>query len=84
MTAAIPVLLLLAAHQPQIDLVNQGRRLERLPGRFLRHPLRGQLTQCVIDQRQQLLRRLRIALFNGGQDLRHFMHVACRNLPALR
>ena len=79
MPAAIPVLTLFTAHEPQIDLVHQRRRLERLARRLLRHLLGGQSPQRIVDQRQQLLRRVRIALLDGGQDLRDFVHGICPN-----
>jgi hypothetical protein len=55
-------------HQPQIRLVYQRRRLERLPRLLLRELLPREPAQLVIDQRQQLLGGLRIALLNGRQD----------------
>src|SRR5580698_1834527 len=41
--------------QPQIGLMDQGGRVERLARPLLSHSLRGQLAQFVIDQRQQFL-----------------------------
>ena len=52
----------------------KGRRLERLSGVFLGQFLGGESAQLVIDQRQQLAGRLRVALLDGGQDARHFTH----------
>ncbi len=43
------------AHQSEPRLVNQRRRLERLPGGFVRHPLRGEFAQFVVDQREQFV-----------------------------
>ena len=60
--------------QPQIRLMHQRRRLQRLP-RLLLGQLRGrQLPQLVIDQRQQLLGGLRIALLDLRQDAGHIGH----------
>jgi hypothetical protein len=42
-------------NRAQIGLVNEGRGLERLPRLFLGEALRRQLTQLVIDQRQELV-----------------------------
>ena len=61
-------------HQPQVRLVDQGRRLERLAGLLLGQLLRGQPAQLVVDQRQELLGGLRVALLDGGQDARDFGH----------
>jgi hypothetical protein len=38
-------------YEPQIRLVDQGGRLERLPGPLLRHPQSDQLAQLLVDQR---------------------------------
>ena len=59
-----------ASDQPQVGLVDQGRGLERLAGLLLGQPLRRQLAQLVVDQRQQLLGGVRVALLDGGQDAR--------------
>ncbi len=45
--------------------MDEGGRLERLARRLLRHPLGGQLAQFIVDQRQKLLGRLRVALLDG-------------------
>jgi hypothetical protein len=42
--------------------MDQGRGLERLPGPLLCHPLRGQLAQLVVGQREQLRGRARVDL----------------------
>ena len=68
MAAAVPVLGLVRIHQPQIRLVDQGRRLQRLPRLLLGQLRRRQLPQFVVDQRQQLLGRRRIAGFDLRQD----------------
>jgi hypothetical protein len=46
--------------------VDQGGRLQRLPGLLLGHPLHRQLAQLVVDQRQQPAGSVRIALTQGG------------------
>ena len=43
--------------QPQVRLVDQGRRLQRLPGLFMGQALGGELAQLVVHQRQQLFGR---------------------------
>jgi hypothetical protein len=54
--------------------MNQVGGLERLTRRLLGELLGRQLAQFVIDQRQQLLAGVRIALLDGGQDARDFTH----------
>jgi hypothetical protein len=51
--------------------MHQGRRLQRLVRPLLGHLGSGQLPQFLINERQELLRRLRFALFDAGQDQRH-------------
>ena len=75
-----------ASDQPEVGLVDQGRGLERLAGLLLRQPLGGQLAQLVVDQRQELLGRLRVALLDGREDAGHVVHryareVACGGVP---
>ena len=55
--------------------MDQGRGLERLPGLLLGQPLRGQLAQLVVDQRQELLGGLRVALLDGREDAGHVVHL---------
>ena len=64
----------LGIDQPQVRLVDQGRGLERLAGLLLGQPLGGQLAQLVVDQRQQLLGGLGVALLDGREDPGHFVH----------
>ena len=63
-----------ALDQPQVRLVDEGRRLERLPRLLLRQPLGGQFAQLVVDQRQQLLGGLRVALLDRREDSRDVVH----------
>ena len=65
---------LLDVHQPQVGLVDQGRGLERLARLLLGQPLRRQLAQLVVDQRQELLGGGRVALLDGGQDAGDVAH----------
>jgi len=44
-----------AAHTPQIGLINQCRSLERVPGPFPSHVQVSKLAQFAVDQRQQIL-----------------------------
>ena len=54
--------------------MNQRGGLKRLAGLLLSHLLGGQLAQLVIDQRQELLGGVRVALLDGGQDARDLTH----------
>ena len=49
------------AGNPQVCLVNQGRRLERVSRRLPCHARPRELVQLIVDQRQQLRGRLGIA-----------------------
>ena len=64
----IPLLGLLHIHQPQIGLVHQRGRLQRLPRLLVSQLGGGQFAQFVVHQRQQLLGSGRVAGFDLGQD----------------
>ena len=49
-------------------LRDQRRGLQCLPGILYREPRRGELTKLVIDERQELRGRPRIARFIRGED----------------
>ena len=68
------MLRLVHVHQPQVRLVDEGRGLERLAGLLLRQALGRQLAQLVVDERQQLLGGVWVALVDGGQDARNITH----------
>ena len=78
MAATVPLLGLLDIDQPEVGLVDQGGRLQRLAGRLLGQLPRRQPPQFVVDQRQELLGRLRVALLDGGQDARDVVHSPTR------
>jgi hypothetical protein len=54
--------------------VDQGRGLEGLAGFFAGQPLRRQLAQLVVDERQELLGGARVALLDGRQDAGDIAH----------
>ena len=54
--------------------MHQGGRLQRLAGLLLGQLLGRQLAQLVVDQRQELLGRLRVALLDGREDAGHVGH----------
>ncbi len=60
--------------ESQIRFMHQCGRLQRLPGFLLSQFGRREFPQFVIDQRQQLLRRRRIAGFNIRQDASYVGH----------
>ena len=66
MGAVLPGGLLVAA-EPQPRLVDERRGLERLVAGFPGHLGRGQLAQLVINQGQEFVGRLRIALLKALQ-----------------
>ena len=72
--ATVPTHLRIVADQTQVGFVDQGGSVERLSGFFVRELVSGQSAQLVVDQRQELLGRLRIALLKGVQNLRDGRH----------
>ena len=54
--------------------MHQSGRLKGLPGLFLEELLRCEFAQFVIHQRQKLRGGMRIALLNGREDARDFVH----------
>ena len=82
--AVVPALRPIHIHQAEVSLVNQSRGLERLAGLLLGQPLRRQLPQLVVDQRQELLGGLWVALLDGRQDSSHFTHCLHRRARVRR
>src|SRR5580700_8076331 len=60
--------------EPQIGLMDQGRRIESLPRSLLSHSLRRQLAQFVVDERQQFLGGDSIAPINRRENRAHIAH----------
>jgi hypothetical protein len=65
MAPAVPRLGLLDIDQPQVRLMHQGGSLERLARLLLGQTLRRQFAQLIVDQRQELLGGVRVALLDG-------------------
>ena len=66
-----------ARNQPHVRLVDQPRRVERLPRFLAGHLCRGEPAQLVVHQRQQLGGGVRVAVLGGGQqagDVGHGPH----------
>ena len=73
MSAALPTLFL-SSCQPQPRLMNQGRGLQGLSGRLKGYLVSGELSEFVINKREELLGGLGIAVLKRLQDARHFAH----------
>ena len=60
--------------QPQVGLVHQGGRLQGLAGLLLRQPLGGKPAQLIVNQRQELIGRFWVALFDGREYVGDIAH----------
>ena len=78
MRAILPGRLLITA-KVEPGFMHQGRGLEGVTWRFAGHLVRRHSPQFVIDQRQQLMRGWRVALFDGLEDLRDVTHAVNRS-----
>jgi hypothetical protein len=65
---------LLIPDQSQVSFVNEGGGIEGVPGGFRCHPRGREFSQLVVDQRQQLIGRLAVALLDGREDAGHVVH----------
>jgi len=72
--ATVPTLGLLGIDEPNVRFMDQCRCLERLPRLFPGQLVRRQLAQLIIDQRQQPLGGVCVALLDGGQDSGDIAH----------
>jgi hypothetical protein len=72
--AMVPLMFVTLSDQAQVGFVNQGRRFQSLTGFLLGQSLGGQSAQLVVNERQQLGRRVAIAGSAGIQDLRYVTH----------
>src|SRR5438132_12880349 len=70
----MPLLTLRALNESNVGFVDQRRRLERLARLFLGQLLRRQLAQLIVDERQELLSAVGVALLDGGQDAGNIIH----------
>src|SRR2546425_4154178 len=62
------------AHEPEPGFVHERGRLESVAGRLVRHLRRSQFAQLLIDEREQLLGCLGVALLNAVEDLSDVAH----------
>ena len=65
-----------AADQPDVGLVDEGGRLEGVPGLLVGQAGGGELPQLVVDEREQVGRGRRVALLDGVQELGDVGHAA--------
>src|SRR5262249_32432493 len=65
---------LLVTNQAQVRLMHQRGGVERLPCLFLTELLRSEFAQLVVDQRQQLVGGVRIALVDGLENVSDVGH----------
>src|SRR5262245_10580989 len=59
-------------HAPKIRLVDQRRGLKCVPGSLLAHPLLRDLSQLVIDENEQSIRRVAVGRADGLDQSRDF------------
>ena len=71
----VPMPLVTLADQPQVGFVNQGGRFQRLPRLLLGEALGSQSAQFIVDEWQQLGRRMPVASLDVAQDASHVAHV---------
>src|SRR5262249_52944898 len=70
----VPGFRVTAFNQPQVGLVDQGRRLECLARSLPGEPGGRQLAQLAVDQRQKPVGGSGLALVDRLEDSRHFVH----------
>ena len=75
-----PCLAAVADH-PQPGFVHQRRGLERVAGGFPQHAGGGKISQFIIDQRQQLIRRLAFTARNGVENQGDVVHARTLSNP---
>ena len=63
--AAVPVPDVLSVHQAEVRLVDQRRRLQRLPRLFMGQPLSRQLAQLFVDEWEQFGRGFAVTGLGG-------------------
>ena len=89
MSPAFPPQGLIRVDKPNIRLMHQSRRLQRMIRTLVGHPCGRQTSQLRVHQRKQLLGRIRIAVFNLAQnsgDVRHLSQSIASDLwiPVVR
>ena len=64
----------LVPDQPQVSLMNQGGGVEGVPGSLRGHPRGRELPQLVVDEREQVGRRLAVAGRGGVEEASDLGH----------
>src|SRR5262249_41312720 len=83
--AAVPGLLGVVADKAEICLMDQGGGLQGLPRLLLGQTRSRQLAKFIVDQRQELLRGVWVAVLDLIQNPRNFAHgVMIHRQPASR
>src|SRR6266508_620522 len=67
------------AAQPQPGFMDERGGLQGLTRGFVRHLVRGQFAQLVVNQWQQFVRSFAIALLGQSENLRDVAHAAVGN-----
>ena len=71
--------------QPEIRLVDQGRWLQRVIRTFSSQIMTGQATQLVVNQGQEPIESLRVAIPRGYKELRNLIGLGRRHIwPIIR
>ncbi len=60
---------MLIPDQPQVSLMDQGGGVEGVPGTLRGHPRGREFPQFVVDEREQVGRRLAVAGRRGGEEV---------------
>src|SRR5215207_7931017 len=79
--AALPAFLV-RAHEAQPCFMDKCGRLEGVTGGFGSHLVAGEPAQLVVDERQQLIRRLCIAFLDSVENARNFAHTETASVTA--
>lgn len=72
--APLPLPTILRTDETQIRLVDERRRTERVRAPLVPHPVRGEATQFLVDDRKQLAGRSAIAFLDAVEHSRHVVH----------
>ena len=76
-TTTVPVPIRVTPDEPEVCLVNQGGRLESLPRLFAHHLCSGKAAKLPIDQGQQLIGGVGVAVIDRIQQPGNVIHGWC-------
>src|SRR5262249_30159723 len=74
MSTVVPGLAGVSADEPKIRLLDQRRRLKGLSRLLRSQRWRGEPAQLIINERQKLFGRVRVAVLDRGQDAADIGH----------